>query len=200
MEIYKLKTWMCVLVLCFVVVAKAESGGGEAGGGEAGGGEGEAKESGAAKEEVLQDREYREKNAKLLGLEARIADLNTQLEKLVEHKRREKSSEKVRVMMDELVTLAKDRNAAIKEHRELKKYLIYRFPNMGKVFHQKYGVHEEASVEQLEKAHGLDEMLTETKLLIEQKYRPILKDRPDVKAEKIEKEKDEVGKSLRLVQ
>ncbi|NCN95210.1 MAG: hypothetical protein GW917_00640 [Bdellovibrionales bacterium] len=159
-----------------------------------------APEASGASKEGPDSREYREKNAKIIGLEAQIADLNSQIEKLVERKRREKNSEKVREMMGELVTLSNDRNKAVVEHRELKKYLIYRYPNLGKALHQKYGVHQEASVEQLEKSHGLDELLTETKNLIDKKYAPLLKDLPGVQAEKLEKAKDNVGKSLRLVE
>lgn len=188
--------WMVFAPGFFILVCSfqtlAEEGAGAAAPAEAGA------EAGAPKAgpEV---REYREKNAKLLGLEAQIADLNSQLEKLVEHKRREKNPETVRELMGELVTLSEDRNKAVLDHRELKKYLIYRFPNLGKALHQKYGVHEEASVEQLEKSHGLDELLTETKLLIDRKYAPLLKNLPGVQAEKMEKEKDSIGKSLRLV-
>ena len=167
---------------------------------EGGAGGAAAPEAAGAPKEGPDSREYREKNAKIIGLEAQITDLNSQIEKLVEHKRREKNSEKVREMMGELVTLSNDRNKAVAEHRELKKYLIYRYPNLGKTLHQKYGVHEEASVEQLEKSHGLDELLTETKNLIDKKYAPLIKDLPGVQAEKLEKAKDNVGKSLRLVE
>lgn len=123
-----------------------------------------------------ESREYREKSAKLSGLEVKIKDLNSLLAQLVELKKREKDPEKVRQIMNELVTNTKERNKAAAEHRRLKSHLLYRFPNLGEVIHQKYGIHEDASVEQLEKAQGLNELLDETKSLIQTKYAPILKE------------------------
>lgn len=161
----------------------------------AGGGGGEAPSSGEAMS--LEDREYREKSNKLLGLEAKLKDMNEALSVLVEKKRREKNPDKVREMMEELVRLSKERNKVVLEHRELKKYLLYRFPNLGKDIHRRYGVHEEASPEQLEKARGLEELLTETKDLIDQKYAPIIGDLPGEEEKSLpKKESDE---PLRLV-
>src|SRR5688572_4855988 len=113
----------------------------------ASGGGGEA--AAPAAETSKEDREYREKSAKLSGLETKIIDLNAQLAKLIENKRKEKDSEKARPMMDELVKLTKERNTAVIDHLRLKNELLYRFPNMGESIRQKYGTHEEASVDQL---------------------------------------------------
>lgn len=159
-------------------------------------GGGEAPSSGGASSS-LEDREYKEKSNKLLGLEAKLKDMNESLSVLVEKKRREKDPDKVREMMSELVRLSKDRNKVVVEYRELKKYLIYRFPNLGKDIQRRYGVHEEASPEQLEKARGLEELLSETKDLIDQKYAPIIGDLPD--EEKNAAPKKESDQPLRLV-
>ncbi len=126
-------------------------------------------------------REYREKSLKLLGLEAKIKDLDSQLTGIVELKKKEKSPEKVRALMDDLVLKTKERNQMAADHRSLKKELLYRFPNLGEAIHRKYGVHEETSIEQLEKSGSLNELLDESKELIQTKYAPILKDSKDSK-------------------
>src|SRR5690606_19335341 len=104
---------------------------------------------GLAKDEIAgsEDRDFKEKSLKLSGLEARILDMNNQLTLMIELKKREKDSEKSRELMKELVSQTKERNKAVSEHRQLKKHLLYRYPNMRDVIHKKYGVHEEASIE-----------------------------------------------------
>lgn len=146
-----------------------------------------------------ESREYREKSAKLAGLEAKIKDLDAELARLVELKKREKDPDKVRQMMDDLVLKTKERNKTAAEHRKLKSHLLYRFPNLGESIHQKYGTHEEASVEQLEKAQGLAELLDETKLLIEKKYAPILSETKDKDVEPSPAPQSPKKKTLKLV-
>lgn len=144
-------------------------------------------------------REYREKSAKLAGLEAKIKDLDTELAQLVELKKREKKPERVRQMMDDLVVKTKERNTLAAEHRRLKSHLLYRFPNLGATIHRKYGTHEEASVEQLEKARGLADLLDETKILIQKKYAPILKETKESEDEVLPLPQEPEKKPLRLV-
>lgn len=144
------------------IVPAEASGGGEAP---------KAADSGSSKE----DREFREKSAKLAGLEVKILEMDKGIAELIEKKRRSKDPE-TRMIMNELVTLTEQRNKSVKEHRQLKDYLLYRFPNLGETVANRYGVHEEMSVEQHERSSGLDLMLTELKQVIEQKYHPILKD------------------------
>ena len=128
-----------------------------------------------AESALLEDKDYKEKSLKLLGLEARLKDMNDQLLQMIELKKREKDSDKSRELMKELVTKTAERNKAVTEHRQLKSFLLYRYPNLGELIHKKYGTHEEATIEQLEKARGLDELLTETKALIDKKYAPFTK-------------------------
>lgn len=122
-----------------------------------------------------EDREFREKSAKLAGLEVKILEMDKGIAELIEKKRRSKDPE-TRAIMNELVTLSDQRNKSVKEHRQLRDYLLYRFPNLGETVTNRYGVHVEMSVDQHEKSSGLDLMLTELKEVIQQKYRPMLKD------------------------
>lgn len=182
---------VCCLIFIGGFVARASGGGGE------------AESAPAAKDMSSKDqREYREKSVKLQGLEARVEDLNTQLSHLVELKKREKNPEKVREQMDELVKLTQERNKLAAEHRVLKQELIYKFPNLGESIHRQYGTHEATSVDQLEKAGGLQQLLDETKALIERKYAPVLEKYEEAGKEEIptpppQKKKEE--RPLRLM-
>jgi hypothetical protein len=161
------------------------------------GGEGGAAKS-SAEEVSPEEREFTEKTAKLSGLEAKIEELDKALDSLIAEKKHEKNPEKMRLLLKDLVSKTRERNAAVDEHRQLKSYLLYRFPGKGKVIQGKYRDHEKASVDTLEKAGGLKELLRETKTLIDEKYRSFDPKTPEAEEAPVEPEKKK-EKTLKLV-
>jgi len=157
MRFRKLSIVMALIV--FAVIAHAE---------EEGGGEGKSATAPIPKEQ----KEFYEKTQRLNSLSTRIEEAEKQFLELVSRKSTEKDpSEKERIIK-QMNEVSKDRNKSAEEYNQVKSELELRYPDQGEHLNRRYQTQTKKSVEELEGAAGLDELLTRTKKVIERKFAP----------------------------
>jgi hypothetical protein len=138
-----------------------------------GGGEGEEGGGKEAANAVPKDqREFTEKTARLSSLTTRIEEAEKHFQELVRQKAEEKSPEEKQRIIKQMVELTKERNRAAEEYMKVKSELTLRYPNQGQHLNRRYQTQIKKSVEEMEGAAGLDEMLTRTKKIVEKKFAP----------------------------
>jgi hypothetical protein len=115
-------------------------------------------------------REYTEKTARLTSLNTRIEEAEKLFQELVERKAVEKNQEEKERIIKQMVEATKDRNKAAEEYMRVKSDLTLRYPGQGEHLDRSYQTQNKKSVQELEGAAGLDELLTRTKKIIEKKY------------------------------
>ncbi len=162
LNLLSLKSMALGLTLCLATPGALAAGGG---------GDATAEEgAGAGSSQSLDQKEFREKTAKLNTLSARIAESERQFAEVVKHKAGEKNPEQKQQFIKRLLELADERNKAADEYMKLKSDLTLRYPNRGEHLNRRYDVQTKKTVEELEGAAGLDEMLTRTAKVIRKKY------------------------------
>jgi hypothetical protein len=133
----------------------------------------EGGESGkAAPEMPKEEREFTEKQGKLNVLQNHIEEADKRFQELVREKAEAKSAEEKQVVIKEMVELTNQRNKDAAAFNKLKTDLTYRYPNQGEHLERRYQTQTKRTVEEMEGAAGLDEMLTRTKKLVDRKYAP----------------------------
>ena len=130
-------------------------------GGEAGG-----------KEEDKAQHEYSEKQGKLNGLATKLEESDKHFHELVEEKENATTNEAKQDIIKEMVKLTNDRAKDAEAYTSLKSELTLRYPNQGEALQRRYQTENPRSLEQLDGAAGLDELLTRTKKMIDKKYAP----------------------------
>jgi hypothetical protein len=165
--ISKFKTWtlpaMAVTVTAVVVIPSLRAGA------EEGAKPAETSVSGS-------EREYNEKSAKLNTLGSRIEETEKKFAEVVRRKAETRRPEEKQAAIKELVELADQRNKDVEAYNRLKAELTYRFPDQGRQLERRYQTQNKRSVEEMEGAAGLDDLLTRTKKIIEKKYAPFMED------------------------
>jgi hypothetical protein len=141
-------------------------------------------------------KEFTEKSAKLNSLATRIEDAEKQFSELVRKKAGEKNQEAKEAIIKEMVEITNKRNKDADEYNKLKTDLTLRYPSQGVNLNRRYQTQTKKSVEEMEGAAGLDELLTRTKKIVEKKFAPFNTDadaaaKPKAKAAKPQEEKRE---------
>jgi hypothetical protein len=135
-----------------------------------------AEEEGGSKSSTAplpkEQKEFFEKTQRLNSLSTRIEEAEKQFLELVRRKSGEKDpSEKDRIIK-QMNAVSKDRNKSAEEYNHVKSELELRYPDQGEHLNRRYQTQTKKSVEDLEGAAGLDDLLTRTKKIIEKKFAP----------------------------
>jgi vacuolar-type H+-ATPase subunit I/STV1 len=159
------------------------------------------KEEGGGKpaEGSKSQREFVEKSAKLSALQNHIEEADKRFRELVLEKAEAKSGPDKQAVIKEMLELTKQRNMDVANINKLKTDLIYRFPDQGDRLDKTYQTQGKRTVEEMEGAAGLDEMLTRTKKQVDKKFAPFMPEdsKPAVKAHAAKPE-EEKTKRLKL--
>jgi hypothetical protein len=106
------------------------------------------------------------------SLTTRIEEAEKQFNELVRAKASEKNPAEKERIIQQLNAVTKDRNKAAEEYNKVRSDLTLRYPNQGEHLNRRYQTQSKKSVEELEGAAGLDELLTRTKKVVEKKFAP----------------------------
>lgn len=159
-----------------------------------------APDEAAAGPEMSKDqREYNEKTAKLSSLKLRIEEGEKHFHELVRSKAEAKLKSEKQTFIRQMTEVATQRNKDVEAYNKLKSEVTYRYPYQGEILNRRYETQKPRSVEELESAGGLDDLLTRTGQLIRQRYAPFLEteDKPAVKPS-VAQPAQEKPKRLRL--
>lgn len=149
-----------------------------ASGGEEGGGAAAAAPSNRPDPNAKKQKEFNDKTSKLNALTTRIADSEKEFHHLVKEKAAATTPEAKKELMDKMLELVKGRNKAAEEFNKIKSELTYRYANQGELLNRRYHTQQKKTVEELEGAAGLDEMLSSVKKAIDRKYAPFNPPKP----------------------
>ena len=146
------------------------------------------------------EKEFYEKTSRLNLLSSRIAEAEKKFQAMVHEKAEEKTSEGKQRLIKEMVAITQERNKSADEYMKLKSEISLRYPNKGEHLNRRYQIQGKKSLEEMEGAAGLDELLTRTKKVVEKKFATF--DDPDEKrqpeATEVIKAEHEKPKKLRL--
>lgn len=131
-------------------------------------GEGEGKKGAAPLSK--DQREFNEKTQRLNSLGTRIEESDKQFKELVQHKQHEKDQKEIERIIKQMNEVVKDRNKSAEEYNRLKSEIAQRYPNQGLPVNRRYETQGKKTVEEMEGAAGLDELLTRTKKIIDKKF------------------------------
>lgn len=170
--------WMLVFGASLLVVASEESGqaggsnksGGHEAAAESGGehGSGE-KDSGEAKPKIAP---WAETEAKLAELSAKVANKKSVIEQLIAEKNHlAPNSPQLKEVVQQIVKEHKSLKQLIEDYEKNRNILKYRFPERGNLEERKYQKLELKSVEELEKAIGVDGKLNRNMAKIKKVYK-----------------------------
>lgn len=159
-----------------------------------------AEEGAAAAPIPKETKEYVEKSGKLNSLTNRIAEQQKKFHELVRQKAHTKNTAEKQRIIQEMVTLTNEMNKDVESFNRVKSDLILRYPSKGEQLERRYKTQSKRTVEQMEGAAGLDELLTRTKKLIDKKYQLFLEEEEKEKQAKpeIPAGQEEKPKRLRL--
>lgn len=156
MRFHRVKS--AVLIFSFVASALAHSEGKE--------------DTGVMKPLDKEQKEFFEKTQRLNSLTTRLEEAEKQFGELVRRKSTEKNNEEKAHIIKQMNEVTKDRNKAVDEYNKVKSELTLRYPNQGEHLNRRYLTQTKKTVEELEGAAGLDELLTRTKKIVEKKFAP----------------------------
>ena len=129
-------------------------------------------------------REFGEKTQRLNSLSTRIEEAEKQFQELVGRKAHEKNADEKQRIIKQMNEVTTDRNKAAEEYNRVKSDLNLRYPNQGTHLDRRYQTQSKKSVEELEGAAGLDELLTRTKKMIDKKFAPFAENEASKSTEK----------------
>ena len=128
-------------------------------------------------------KEYLEKTIKLSSLASKLEESEKQFAEVVHEKNEAATPEAKLPYLKEMVEIAKQRNTNVHEYNKVKTDLALRYPNQGEHLNRHFRRHDAHSAEELEHeiaaGPSLDELLIETKRMIDQKYAPFNPPRAD---------------------
>lgn len=115
-------------------------------------------------------KEFQDKTSKLNTLAVKISEAEKQFVETVHAKEQEKRPEEQQRYIKRLVEIANERNKTAEEYMKIKSELSLRYPNRGEHLNRRYETQSKKSVEELEGAAGLDELLTRTAKMVKKKF------------------------------
>jgi len=115
-------------------------------------------------------KEFQDKTSKLNTLAVKISEAEKQFAETVHAKEQEKRPEEKQRYIKRLVEIANERNKTAEEYMKIKSELSLRYPNRGEHLNRRYETQSKKSVEELEGAAGLDELLTRTAKMVKKKF------------------------------
>lgn len=163
--------------------------------------EGEGGEGGKKSAESVpkEQKEFQDKTTKLNSLGTRIEESEKQFNELVLRKAGEKDNAEKERIIKQMVEITKERNKSAEEYNKVKSDLQLRYPGQGAQLNRRYQTQSKKTIEELEGAAGLDEMLTRTKKIIDKKFAPFAPPEDEKKPKaKVAAPEDEKPKRLRL--
>lgn len=141
-------------------------------------------------------KEFIEKSGRLTSLTNRIEEHKKKFSETVHHKALAKTPAEKQGYIKELIIITNDMNKDIEAYNRIKMDLKLRYPNRGEQLERRYKTESKRTVEEMEGAAGLDELLTRTKKVIDKKYAPFLEEeekrthaKPEIPAGQEEKPK-----------
>lgn len=140
-----------------------------------------AGEASAGQEIPKDQKEFTEKTGRLNVLKNHIEEADKKFAELVEEKHEAKTALAKQDVIKQMYELNKQRNLDAIELNKVKNDLTYRYPDLGDRLNKTYRTQDKRSLEEMEGAAGLDELLTRTKKQVDKKYAPFLKDQPEAK-------------------
>jgi hypothetical protein len=148
-----------------------------------------------------QAKEFTDKSSKLNVAQSRIIDAQAQFREVVKAKNKESDPEKTKLLLEEMTEIAKKRNKEVESYSSLRQDLLYRYPSMGDDLNRQYRTHEKKTIEELESASNLEDLLERARAIMDKKYAPF--DEKDEKGAPLPKKKPAVKaeppKKLKLV-
>ena len=185
MRSHKVKILFAISCLAGGISLPVQASGGE-GGGEASGN--------VMKALPKEQKEFYDKTQRLNTLTSRIEEAEKTFNGLVRQKAAEKNPDEIQKILKQMNEVTKERNKNADEYNKVKSELALRYPNQGEHLNRHYQTQSKKTVEELEGAAGLDELLTRTKKLVERKYAPFadpneIPAKPKTQAAKPEEEK-----------
>lgn len=135
--------------------------------------EGDEGEGGKGAATVSKDtKEFLEKSARLTSLTSRIEEHRKHFSEAVHNKAEAKDPVEKQRWIKDMIQITNDMNKDIEAYNRVKSDLILRYPNKGEQLERRYQTQTKRTMEEMEGAAGLDELLTRTKKAIDKKYAP----------------------------
>ncbi len=135
-----------------------------------GGGGGGANPDGSTK--ISRDeKEFIEKTMKVNTAASRIAEADKLFKELVEHKNHARTAREKQQITEQMKEVIKTRNKEVENFHKYRTELTLRYPNEGKKID--YHGHSKRSLDEMEGAVGLDEILTRIHRQITRKFAPL---------------------------
>lgn len=146
-----------------------------------------------------EEKEFIDKTSKLNSTTSRIVEAEKKFAELIHQKALAKTPDEKQRIVKEMIELTKQRNTDAETFNKLKADLTLRYPNRGQAINRRYQTQVKRSIEEMEGAAGLDEILTHTKKAIDRKYAPLLQDEKEApSAPMVVQPTEEKPKRLRL--
>ncbi len=117
-----------------------------------------------------EEKEFYDKTSRLNSLATRISEAEKQFQELVRWKATEKDPAEKQRIIKQMVEVTKERNKSAEEFMKVKSEIELRYPNKGAHLNRRYQTQTKKSLEEMEGAAGLDELLTRTKKIVEKKF------------------------------
>lgn len=149
------------------------------------------------KEKPTQAIEYTQKETKLNTIQTRIQDEQSDFDRLVWRKAHATDQKEIESILQEMVDVTNQRNKDVEEYNQVYQDFQYRYPSKNVELNRLYQMEQKRTVDEMQGAADLDDMLTRVKRVIEKKFAPF-----EPESEKTAKvapaQPDEPPKKLRL--
>lgn len=126
----------------------------------------------AKKQAPSSSQEVTKLTTKLNALSVKIQDAQKEFEELVAKKDAETDPEKLSAVLAEMVKVSERRNQDVDEYTQVRQELLYRFPSMGETVNRRYQTQQRKNVKELEANVGIEQLLTRTREIIDEKFAP----------------------------
>jgi hypothetical protein len=138
------------------------------------GGEGGEKGKEVKKDEKSAAKEYVDKTTKMNALQVKMLDSDRDFAKLVEEKEHEHDQIRVQGILRQMVEVSSRRNKDGDEFNHLKQELLYQYPGKSAELNRMYETQTQKSLDDMQSAADLDDLLTRVKKVIERKFAPLM--------------------------
>src|SRR5207248_1971848 len=116
-----------------------------------------------------EQKEFYDKTSRLNSLSTRMEEDEKQFMIQVRAKAAEKDPKEKQRILKQMVFFSDDRNKSADEFNKIKTELGLRYPNQGEHLNRQYRTQVKKTVQEMEGAAGLDELLTRTKKIVDKK-------------------------------
>ncbi len=127
-------------------------------------------------------KEFIEKSSRLTSLTNRIAEHDKNFLAAVRAKAATKDPAEKRRLIQVMLEIKAQRDKDVEAFNRIKTELKLRYPNQGEHLERRYQTQTKKSLEEMEGAAGLDELLTRIKKVIDRKYAPFIEPKEDEKS------------------